>query len=146
MFNDKNGICHHYFINIQNKSCWQCPEDYDSQHLLDNDVIHYVRMMTFLYATTELFAQHTAMASGKKSALLSSLADYGDDSEPDSDIEAEDSGRPFCIWQPGWLYTQSFKATPSILSFGACLCAVANVSQMLTHGMQLTSRKLDNDI
>uniref|UniRef100_A0A3B5KZF7 SAP30 binding protein n=1 Tax=Xiphophorus couchianus TaxID=32473 RepID=A0A3B5KZF7_9TELE len=32
------------------------------------------------------------MASGKKSALLSSLADYGDDSEPDSDPEPEDSG------------------------------------------------------
>ncbi|XP_037546622.1 SAP30-binding protein [Nematolebias whitei] len=32
------------------------------------------------------------MASGKKSALLSSLADYGDDSEPDSDLEFEDSG------------------------------------------------------
>ncbi|XP_060883431.1 SAP30-binding protein isoform X2 [Labrus mixtus] len=30
------------------------------------------------------------MASGKKSALLSSLADYGDDSEPDSDPEIED--------------------------------------------------------
>lgn len=33
-----------------------------------------------------------AMASGKKSALLSSLADYGDDSEPDSDPEPEESG------------------------------------------------------
>uniref|UniRef100_A0A3B3XXW8 SAP30 binding protein n=1 Tax=Poecilia mexicana TaxID=48701 RepID=A0A3B3XXW8_9TELE len=32
------------------------------------------------------------MASGKKSVLLSSLADYGDDSEPDSDPEPEDSG------------------------------------------------------
>lgn len=32
------------------------------------------------------------MASGKRSALLSSLADYGDDSEPDSDFEPEDSG------------------------------------------------------
>ncbi|XP_036073091.1 SAP30-binding protein [Oryzias melastigma] len=32
-----------------------------------------------------------AMASGKKSALLSSLADYGDDSEPDSDPEPEES-------------------------------------------------------
>ncbi|XP_028332592.1 SAP30-binding protein isoform X2 [Gouania willdenowi] len=32
------------------------------------------------------------MASGKKSALLSSLADYGDDSEPDSDSEPEESG------------------------------------------------------
>ena len=32
------------------------------------------------------------MASGKKSSLLSSLADYGDDSEPDSDIEDEDTG------------------------------------------------------
>ncbi|KAG8008950.1 SAP30-binding protein [Nibea albiflora] len=31
------------------------------------------------------------MASGKKSALLSSLADYGDDSEPDSDPEAEET-------------------------------------------------------
>ncbi|RVE59234.1 hypothetical protein OJAV_G00186280 [Oryzias javanicus] len=31
------------------------------------------------------------MASGKKSALLSSLADYGDDSEPDSDPEPEES-------------------------------------------------------
>ncbi|KAM4624418.1 SAP30-binding protein isoform 2-T2 [Polymixia lowei] len=33
-----------------------------------------------------------AMASGKKSALLSSLADYGDDSEPDSDAETEETG------------------------------------------------------
>uniref|UniRef100_UPI0037E8FB58 SAP30-binding protein isoform X2 n=1 Tax=Semicossyphus pulcher TaxID=241346 RepID=UPI0037E8FB58 len=32
------------------------------------------------------------MASGKKSALLSSLADYGDDSEPDSDPEIEEAG------------------------------------------------------
>ncbi|KAF3704703.1 SAP30-binding protein Transcriptional regulator protein HCNGP [Channa argus] len=32
-----------------------------------------------------------AMASGKKSALLSSLADYGDDSEPDSDTEPEET-------------------------------------------------------
>ncbi|XP_030611322.1 SAP30-binding protein isoform X2 [Archocentrus centrarchus] len=32
------------------------------------------------------------MASGRKSALLSSLADYGDDSEPDSDPEPEESG------------------------------------------------------
>ncbi|XP_076027930.1 SAP30-binding protein isoform X2 [Genypterus blacodes] len=32
-----------------------------------------------------------AMASGKKSALLSSLADYGDDSEPDSDPEPEET-------------------------------------------------------
>ncbi|KAM7382130.1 hypothetical protein PAMA_012817 [Pampus argenteus] len=32
------------------------------------------------------------MASGKKSALLSSLADYGDDSEPDSDPEPEETG------------------------------------------------------
>ncbi|KAM6951447.1 SAP30-binding protein isoform 1-T1 [Aplochiton taeniatus] len=32
------------------------------------------------------------MASGKKSALLSSLADYGDDSEPDSDPESEETG------------------------------------------------------
>ncbi|XP_067344307.1 SAP30-binding protein isoform X2 [Channa argus] len=31
------------------------------------------------------------MASGKKSALLSSLADYGDDSEPDSDTEPEET-------------------------------------------------------
>ncbi|KAJ3607771.1 hypothetical protein NHX12_024822 [Muraenolepis orangiensis] len=31
------------------------------------------------------------MASGKKSSLLSSLADYGDDSEPDSDIEDEET-------------------------------------------------------
>ncbi|XP_019939162.1 SAP30-binding protein isoform X3 [Paralichthys olivaceus] len=31
------------------------------------------------------------MASGKKSALLSSLADYGDDSEPDSDPEPEET-------------------------------------------------------
>ncbi|KAG7271200.1 hypothetical protein CRUP_003377 [Coryphaenoides rupestris] len=30
------------------------------------------------------------MASGKKSSLLSSLAVYGDDSEPDSDIDGED--------------------------------------------------------
>ena len=33
-----------------------------------------------------------AMASGKKSSLLSSLADYGDDSDPDSEIEDEDTG------------------------------------------------------
>lgn len=33
-----------------------------------------------------------AMASGKKSAPLSSLADYGDDSEPDSDPEVEETG------------------------------------------------------
>lgn len=33
------------------------------------------------------------MASGKKSALLSSLADYGDDSEADSDQEIEETGR-----------------------------------------------------
>ncbi|XP_034564038.1 SAP30-binding protein isoform X3 [Notolabrus celidotus] len=32
------------------------------------------------------------MASGKKSAPLSSLADYGDDSEPDSESEIEESG------------------------------------------------------
>ncbi|XP_054913419.1 SAP30-binding protein [Poeciliopsis prolifica] len=32
------------------------------------------------------------MASGKKSDLLSSLAAYGDDSDPDSDPEPEDSG------------------------------------------------------
>ncbi|XP_038591368.1 SAP30-binding protein isoform X2 [Micropterus salmoides] len=32
------------------------------------------------------------MASGKKSVLLSSLADYGDDSEPDSDPELEETG------------------------------------------------------
>ncbi|TMS22651.1 hypothetical protein E3U43_012916 [Larimichthys crocea] len=31
------------------------------------------------------------MASGKKSALLSSLADYGDDSEPDSEPEGEET-------------------------------------------------------
>ncbi|XP_028264410.1 SAP30-binding protein isoform X2 [Parambassis ranga] len=31
------------------------------------------------------------MASGKKSALLSSLADYGDDSEPDSDPDPEET-------------------------------------------------------
>ncbi|XP_041672509.1 SAP30-binding protein isoform X2 [Cheilinus undulatus] len=31
------------------------------------------------------------MASGKKSALLSSLADYGDDSEPDSEPETEET-------------------------------------------------------
>ncbi|KAL0984049.1 hypothetical protein UPYG_G00136430 [Umbra pygmaea] len=31
------------------------------------------------------------MASGKKSALLSSLADYGDDSEPDSDPDIQDT-------------------------------------------------------
>lgn len=34
-----------------------------------------------------------AMASGKKSALLSSLADYGDDSEPDSDSDIEEKGK-----------------------------------------------------
>ncbi|XP_029384129.1 SAP30-binding protein isoform X2 [Echeneis naucrates] len=32
------------------------------------------------------------MASAKKSALLSSLADYGDDSEPDSEPEPEETG------------------------------------------------------
>lgn len=35
---------------------------------------------------------YTEMASGKKSTLLSSLAVYGDDSEPDSDPEQEESG------------------------------------------------------
>uniref|UniRef100_A0A668V568 SAP30 binding protein n=1 Tax=Oreochromis aureus TaxID=47969 RepID=A0A668V568_OREAU len=35
---------------------------------------------------------YTEMASGKKSTLLSSLAVYGDDSEPDSDPEPEESG------------------------------------------------------
>lgn len=35
----------------------------------------------------------TAMASGKKSALLSSLADYGDDSEPDSEPDIEETGK-----------------------------------------------------
>ncbi|XP_026027829.1 SAP30-binding protein-like [Astatotilapia calliptera] len=35
---------------------------------------------------------YTEMASGKKSMLLSSLAVYGDDSEPDSDPEQEESG------------------------------------------------------
>ncbi|XP_060950582.1 SAP30-binding protein [Limanda limanda] len=34
------------------------------------------------------------MASGKKSALLSSLADYGDGSDPDSDPESEETGGP----------------------------------------------------
>ena len=42
------------------------------------------------------------MASGKKSSLLSSLADYGDDSEPDSDIDGEDTGTlcfiHICMW------------------------------------------------
>uniref|UniRef100_A0A3Q3QPE7 SAP30 binding protein n=1 Tax=Monopterus albus TaxID=43700 RepID=A0A3Q3QPE7_MONAL len=32
------------------------------------------------------------MASGKRSALLSSLAAYGDDSEPDSDLEPDETG------------------------------------------------------
>ncbi|MEQ2263235.1 hypothetical protein XENORESO_004942 [Xenotaenia resolanae] len=36
--------------------------------------------------------RRAVMASGKKSVLLSSLADYGDDSEPDSDPEPEDTG------------------------------------------------------
>lgn len=40
----------------------------------------------------DVCATLTAMASGKKSALLSSLADYGDDSEPDSDPEIEETG------------------------------------------------------
>lgn len=35
----------------------------------------------------------TAMASGRKSALLSSLADYGDDSEPDSEPDIEETGK-----------------------------------------------------
>uniref|UniRef100_A0A8D2ZQI0 SAP30 binding protein n=1 Tax=Scophthalmus maximus TaxID=52904 RepID=A0A8D2ZQI0_SCOMX len=35
---------------------------------------------------------HTAMAGAKKSVILSSLADYGDDSEPDSEPEAEETG------------------------------------------------------
>lgn len=44
----------------------------------------------------DVYATHTAaMASGKKSALLSSLADYGDDSEPDSDPEGEEAGTLF---------------------------------------------------
>lgn len=34
----------------------------------------------------------SVMASGKKSALLSSLADYGDDSEPDSETDIEEIG------------------------------------------------------
>lgn len=34
-----------------------------------------------------------AMASGRKSALLSSLADYGDDSEPDSEPDIEETGK-----------------------------------------------------
>lgn len=33
------------------------------------------------------------MASGKKSFLLSSLADYGDDSEPDSEPDIEETGK-----------------------------------------------------
>lgn len=41
----------------------------------------------------DVYATRTAaMASGKKSALLSSLADYGDDSEPDSEPEGEETG------------------------------------------------------
>lgn len=39
------------------------------------------------------------MASAKKSTLLSSLADYGDDSEPDSDLEFEDTGVLRCLLQ-----------------------------------------------
>lgn len=62
-------------------------------------------MVTFYSATTELLSHSTgtysAMASGKKSALLSSLADYGDDSEPDSDPEVEEAGRCSFIYQPG---------------------------------------------
>lgn len=62
-------------------------------------------MVTFNSATTELSSHSTgtysAMASGKKSALLSSLADYGDDSEPDSDPEVEETGGCCFIQQPG---------------------------------------------
>lgn len=36
------------------------------------------------------------MASGKKSALLSSLAAYGDDSEPDSDPDTDEHGTVQC--------------------------------------------------
>ncbi len=32
------------------------------------------------------------MASGKKNAVLTSLAAYGDDSEPDSDTDTDDQG------------------------------------------------------
>lgn len=39
-----------------------------------------------------VYATYTAMASGKKSVLLSSLADYGDDSEPDSEPEQDEPG------------------------------------------------------
>lgn len=41
------------------------------------------------------------MASGKKSALLSSLADYGDDSEPDSEPEQEEAGM-WWKWSSFW--------------------------------------------
>lgn len=41
----------------------------------------------------QMVATFTAMASGKKNALLSSLADYGDDSEPDSEPDIEETGK-----------------------------------------------------
>lgn len=40
----------------------------------------------------QMLATSPAMASGKKNALLSSLADYGDDSEPDSEPDIEETG------------------------------------------------------
>lgn len=37
------------------------------------------------------------MASSKKSALLSSLAAYGDDSEQDSDPDTDEQGTVLCV-------------------------------------------------
>lgn len=51
-------------------------------------------LMTYFVCAERRGDIHETMASGKKSALLSSLADYGDDSEPDdSDPEPEEMGR-----------------------------------------------------
>ncbi|XP_004557537.2 SAP30-binding protein isoform X1 [Maylandia zebra] len=48
--------------------------------------------MTSIFCDPPFMRYYTEMASGKKSTLLSSLAVYGDDSEPDSDPEQEESG------------------------------------------------------
>lgn len=58
------------------------------------------------YAQKRTFSRHHCatirvnMASGKKSALLSSLADYGDDSEQDSepDPDTDEQGTVHCVF------------------------------------------------
>lgn len=62
---------------------------YYSDHNTETACAH-AQFVTFEFR--DQASRSTAMASGKKSALLSSLADYGDDSEPDSDPEPEESG------------------------------------------------------